>query len=303
MTNAWIQGVLTLGTMVLAWALGLWLWGSHPALVLLGLMAPVLVTFVLIAQQFIIFWYVTQNDSAERESVATHVKAWWGEANAALKVFHWWQPFHRTNIPDGLDATSIASGQRGVVLVHGFFCNRAFWQHWMRRLQAQHRPYIAVDLEPAFGTIDAYTATLERAVRQMRQATGLSPVIVGHSMGGLAIRAWLATQTTQADGQSAVQRAITLGSPHHGTWLAQFSHTTNGLEMRQESRWLNALASMEKVLPFVEFVCFYSNCDNIVFPISSAKLAGADNRLIRGLGHVDMVHDPLVMDACWELMQ
>ncbi|MGA8515146.1 MAG: alpha/beta fold hydrolase [Burkholderiaceae bacterium] len=202
-----------------------------------------------------------------------------------------------------MDAASISSGQRGVVLAHGFFCNRAFWTHWMRRLQAQQRPFIAVDLEPAFGSIDAYVATINQAVRQIKEATGQSPVVVGHSMGGLAIRAWLASALAREAGNALVHRVITLGSPHHGTWLAQFAQTRNGVQMQHNSLWLRTLQSSEKALQFVNFVCFYSNCDNIVFPVSSARLEAADNRLVHGLGHIDMIHDPAVMDACWELMQ
>ncbi len=173
----------------------------------------------------------------------------------------------------------------------------------MRRLQAQQRPFIAVDLEPAFGSIDAYVATINQAVRQIKEATGQSPVVVGHSMGGLAIRAWLASALAREAGNALVHRVITLGSPHHGTWLAQFAQTRNGVQMQHNSLWLRTLQSSEKALQFVNFVCFYSNCDNIVFPVSSARLEAADNRLVHGLGHIDMIHDPAVMDACWELMQ
>jgi triacylglycerol esterase/lipase EstA (alpha/beta hydrolase family) len=247
-----------------------------------------------------------------------HLSAFWGELVTAIKVFNWWQPFRRAAIADGLDVASLASGQRGVVLVHGFFCNRAFWTHWMRRLQAQQRPFIALDLEPPFGSIDDYCATLDRAVRQMRGLTGRAPVLVGHSMGGLAIRAWWAgmqrdppthappnpgVARDETHGPSLAHCIVTIGTPHQGTWLARYSLTANGGQMRQGSRWLTALESNEKTANSVEYICFYSNCDNIVFPVSSAKLQGADNRLIRGRGHIDMASDPALLDACWSLMQ
>ena len=50
------------------------------------------------------------------------------------------------------------------------------------------------------------------------------------------------------------------------------------------------------------FTCWYSNCDNIVFPASTAALAGADNRFVDGLAHVQMAFDPGVMQACLEEM-
>jgi hypothetical protein len=38
--------------------------------------------------------------------------------------------------------------------------------------------------------------------------------------------------------------------------------------------------------------CFYSHCDNIVFPPSTAMLDGADNRHLVGVAHVHMVNRP-----------
>jgi triacylglycerol lipase len=245
------------------------------------------------------------------------------EVIAAVQVFSVWQPFRHGSMPDTVAQAAQMPGQRGVILVHGFFCNRAFWTHWMRHLQVQPRPFIALDLEPPFGSISDYAATIDHAVRRMQDATGLPPVLVGHSMGGLALRGWLASAKAQAqqasftidtsqrqEGKSPVlagtaraHRIITIGTPHHGTWLAQHARTTNGVQMQLDSRWLKALANSEKEEDFSNFVCFYSNCDNIVFPVSSAKLAGADNRLIVGRGHVDMAHAKQVIDACWELMR
>jgi triacylglycerol esterase/lipase EstA (alpha/beta hydrolase family) len=173
----------------------------------------------------------------------------------------------------------------------------------MKRLQSERRVYIAVDLEPAFGSIDAYVSAVDRAVAQVHRATGLAPIIVGHSMGGLAARAWLATQAHKETDAIPVHRIITLGTPHHGTWLARFSHTLNGAQMKSGSEWLHNLKVNEKKLQKVQLTCFFSNCDNIVFPVSSAKLEGADNRLVLSRGHVDMAHDPEVIAACWALMQ
>lgn len=170
-------------------------------------------------------------------------------------------------------------------------------------MQFEQRVFVAVDLEPAFGSVDGYVAAIDRAVRQVQQATGMAPVIVGHSMGGLAARAWLVNNAALGAAAVAVHRAITLGAPHHGTWTAKFSLSANGAQMKAHSDWLTRLSERERKSPHVPFTCFYANCDNIVFPVSSATLEGADNRLVRSRGHIDMAHDPLVIDACWKLME
>jgi triacylglycerol lipase len=303
--------------------MAIWLWPRYPYLAWACVLAPALGSAVPIATQFIALWCLNRTDPSPRASALAHLEAYVREVVAAVRVFNIWQPFRRYSMADTAVMAAQTPGQRGVILVHGFFCNRAFWTHWMRRLQAQSRPFIALDLEPAFGSISDYAATIDHAVRRMQAATGMAPVLVGHSMGGLALRAWLASAKAQArqarlaqgsptldaapraapEGAARAHRIITIGTPHHGTWLARYSRTTNGVQMQLDSRWLSALASGEKEEDFSNFVCFYSNCDNIVFPVSNAKLAGADNRLIVGRGHVDMADAKEVIDACWELMR
>ena len=62
--------------------------------------------------------------------------------------------------------------------------------------------------------------------------------------------------------------------------------------MRQFSAWLRALESRESPEHMERITCFYSHCDNIVFPASSATLAGADNRHLEAVAHVQMVSRP-----------
>ncbi len=144
------------------------------------------------------------------------------------------------------------------------------------------------DLEPLFGSIDDYAATIEQAVQQLERCTGTPPVIVAHSMGGLALRLWWAGH----GGDARVRHAMTLGTPHHGTWLARFAMSPNARQMRQQSPWLRALQAREPAGRAQRFTCFYSHCDNIVFPPSTATLAGADNRHIPGVAHVHMADRP-----------
>ncbi len=222
--------------------------------------------------------------------MAQLLRAWWGEVWTAPAVFYWRQPFRANAVPDFLPAD--ARGRRGLLLVHGFVCNRGLWTPWLRRLRAAGVPFVAVSLEPVFGRIDAYAPTVEEAVRRLEAATGLPPVIVAHSMGGLAVRAWL----DAAQGDDRVHRVVTIGSPHHGTWLGRFGHLPNTRQMRRGSAWLQQLAAREPSERYRRFTCFYSHCDNIVFPPSTATLPGADNRHLEGWSHVHLAFHPAVFD-------
>jgi triacylglycerol esterase/lipase EstA (alpha/beta hydrolase family) len=212
-------------------------------------------------------------------------------------VFAWRQPFRWREVPDHLAAPGEPS-RRGVVFIHGFVCNRGFWTPWMKELRARGHSFVAVNLEPVFGSIDDYVPIVEQAVEAVARASGMPPVLVCHSMGGLAARAWLCAER----GESRVDHVITIGSPHQGTWLAQFSHLRNGRQMKRQGEWLRCLVQQETAGVTAKFTCWYTNCDNIVFPASTATLPGADNRLVRGVAHVELAFHPEVLRDSLDLI-
>ena len=288
-TLARLQQFITVGALAIA---ALWAWAcaraGHPgwavggALLIVGGYALVLgLEFALLRRAH------GDDDPTPRATAAQLLRAWWGEVRSAPLVFCWRQPFFSRAHPDLLPAD--AAGRRGVLLVHGFVCNRGLWNPWLQRLRQAGVPVVAVNLEPVFGSIDDYVACVEAGVQRLQQATGLAPVVVAHSMGGLALRRWWAEQG--ADDQR-VHHAITIGTPHRGTWLARFAMTPNGRQMQQASRWLQALAAREPATRAARFTCFYSHCDNIVFPPATGTLPGADNRHVVGAAHVHMADRP-----------
>lgn len=286
MKLARLQALLTVGAIAVSgvWAFIAWRVG-HPAWAPVAAIAIVGGYAGIQAVEFMFLHRLHREDPTPRAKASQLLRAWWGEVSSAPRVFCWNQPFRSQVYPDRLRPNAPSRQRRGVVLVHGFFCNRGLWNDWLRRLQALDIPVVAVNLEPVFGPIDAYAETIERAVRQLEQATGLAPVVVAHSMGGLALRHWWA----HADNGRRVHRAIAIGTPHRGTWLAHFAFSENGRQMRLASDWHRQLASREPPDRAAKFTCFYSHCDNIVFPASNATLPGADNRHLPEVAHVHMV--------------
>jgi len=273
--------------LVLAWLaialfwLGVWA-GRSPAVAVTGLCVLVFGHACFLAFEFLASYRVGAGDQAPRPGPLQCVGAWLAECLVAPRVFCWLQPFRWREIPDQL----APDPRRGVVLVHGFVCNRGFWTPWLAALRAEGRVFVAVDLEPPFGSIDNYVRIVDEAIVRVTEATGRPPVLICHSMGGLAARAWL----RDFDG-TRVHRIVTIGTPHHGTWLARFGRTANGREMRMGGEWLQKIDCERATAQQVPFTCWYSNCDNIVFPTSVATLPGADNRLRPGKGHVEMAFD------------
>lgn len=282
-----LQRLTTLGLLASAalWALQAWR-GGQPGWAMGGAALIVFGYALVLGAEFVLLHFAHGNDPAPRATPAHLLRAWWGEVCAAPMVFCWRQPFLSRRWPDHLPAT--AQGRRGLLLVHGFVCNRGLWNPWLERLHANGTPCVAVNLEPVFGSIDDYMATIETAVARLEAATGLAPVVVAHSMGGLALRRWWAESRNTA----RVHHAITIGTPHHGTWLARFALTPNGREMQLDSPWLQDLARRESNQPTARLTCFYGHCDNIVFPPSTATLEGAENRHLPGVAHVHMATRP-----------
>lgn len=269
-----------------------WLWWRNAAPIwgVAGALFILLGYAVVLALEFGVMHRVNRHDPAPRLAMPACARAWWREVRVAPQVFSWRQPFRWRRLPD--DQVPRAPGQTAAVFVHGFVCNRGLWLPWMRALEERGLPWTSVNLEPVFGSIDDYVPLIEDAVRRAQALTGCPPLLVCHSMGGLAARAWLAAAPGAAHRVCGV---VTIGTPHHGTWLAHFSHVTNGRQMQIGGEWLRTLEAREAGQPRPPFVCWYSNADNIVFPASTGMLAGADNRHLDGVPHVAMAFHPTVM--------
>lgn len=295
---AHLQKVITLALVAAASAWLLYFGSSAPGLAVAGFLAIALGYSGCLALEFVALRYINRHDPAAQPTWKELLSAWLGETRTAPQVFCWRQPFRANAMADQLAPPAALQGRRGVVFVHGFFCNRGFWTPWLKRLQGGGHAFAAINLEPVFGSIDRYASQIEEAVQRVTRVTGLPPLLVCHSMGGLAARAWL----KQMKAEARVQHVVTIGTPHHGTWLARFGHGHNSRQMQLRSGWLAWLDQDMPVNCNALFTCWYSNCDNIVFPASTATLPGADNRLVRGAAHVQLAFLPQVVNATLALL-
>ena len=253
------------------------------------------VHLLVLAAEFAMAWKVAPKDA--RPKISLLLGALSQEAVAAAATFYWRQPFKSRQIPDRMP--SDGEVRRGVVLVHGLGCNRGFWNPWMRELSDRGHPFLATDFGRAFGSIDRYADEVAAAVARLSQATGMVPVVVAHSLGGLAVRQWLSQQPAEY----RLHRVITIGTPHRGTWMARFTRSTSGRQMTIGSDWLRSLGSRERTGAHDNFTCFIAGCDNVVFPVATAGLPGAANRLIPGAAHVALAFDRVVFEETLRWLQ
>lgn len=218
---------------------------------------------------------------------------WWGETWRSFKVFNIDQPW-RADFPERPLARDPA--RPAVLLVHGYMCNRATWRHWLMHGIPSHWNVATVNLEPVFGVVEHFADVVHAAVEALRLASGAERItLVCHSMGGLAARTYL-----RHHGHHAVQRVVTIDTPHHGTVFATLGHGPNARQMRNASEFVRKLAEADEP---VEFVCFASQHDNLIVPRDNQVLAGAEAVWFEKIGHLAMTANEAVLEKVIEVVE
>ena len=218
------------------------------------------------------------------------MRLFFGELRATLWTSSWGMLRPRLHAAD-----TIAGQGLPVLLVHGYVCNRGYWTKLSRQLARAGIVHDGVDLEPIGADIEEFVPQVELAIAELCARTGSDRVIlVAHSMGGLVARAWL-----RHYGAARVARIITIGTPHHGTALANLAAGANARQMSRvdgtPSGWLAQLAASETPETRALITSIYSHHDNIVAPQASAQLPGARNIAFGGIGHVALASDARVL--------
>lgn len=177
-----------------------------------------------------------------------------------------------------------------LLLVHGYGCSRAAWWWLRHRLEAHGWVVATINLEPIYTDIEHYVGPLVQRIDTVLAETGAARLIlVGHSMGGLVIRAYL-----RRHGVGKVLRVVTLGTPYGGSELARIAFGANGRQMVPGNDWLDRLAGDGLR---VETITLVGPHDNYVMPQKNLILAGAQSLALDGLGHLAMLYSPRVADA------
>ncbi len=268
----------------LAWSAGLGI----------ALSILIVVRLAISLNNFILAWsYRSETPKEYRLNLAQSLRLFCVEFYASMWSSSWAMPFKGFANEAVEQAHSLP-----VLLIHGYGCNSGYWHRLRRPFDDAGIVYRAIDLEPVFGDIEAYVPMVKRAVEELCRDSGQSKVIVvAHSMGGLATRAYLREESC-----AHIARVITLGTPHHGTGIANFGAGMNCRQMHWRgnaktgapSIWLRKLDESEDAATRALFVSIYSHQDNIVAPQISSHLEGARNIAFRGIGHVALALHPVI---------
>ncbi len=191
-----------------------------------------------------------------------------------------------------------------VLLVPGYGGSTRSLQSLADALTAAGRDATVVPV-PGDGTGDltASAAALGTAVDAALTRTGADSVdVVGYSAGGVVARIWA------ADGGAAVaRRIVTLGSPHHGTTVADLASELAPdqcpaacQELATGSDLLRRLNAGDETPAGPTWVSVWTETDRTVTPPDSASLSGALDLPVQSVcagsevGHGQLPSDPLV---------
>jgi pimeloyl-ACP methyl ester carboxylesterase len=183
--------------------------------------------------------------------------------------------------------TPRAKQQRSVVLVHGYLANRSTLFPLAAYLRLRGvRQILAFNYDSRAGVERGALALREFLRRRVR---GGRIDLVGHSLGGLVARVYV----QQLGGSRRVDRCITLGTPHRGTYNAYWLWSRVGGELRPDSPLLARLRASAASCARVRFRSVVAGSDNLVIPRVFA--AHEEEIVIEDLGHVSMLFSPSVL--------
>ena len=291
---AWILRAITLAQLLLSIAIARWLLASAQAS-WLAIAALAVALMLLLHLTIIVGEFALSRFSASKapptQTISTlgWLRAIGGEFTSSWTSFAIRIPLFG-NQPL---ASAPAATRTPIVFIHGYFCNRAVWRPLAAHLARAGHAIGSVNLEPAFGSIDDYPALIDQQIRALQANHASHKVIlICHSMGGLAARAYL-----RRYGNEAIDRVITLGTPHQGTALALHGHGKNVREMRRDSAWRRELEGSESRATGALFTTILSHHDNMVSPQAGQTIPGAQTIEFAGLGHVRLLLDRKVWSA------
>ena len=174
---------------------------------------------------------------------------------------------------------AVAQDEPGpVLLVSGYGGSTAALEPMRASLQSAGRDVVVV---PAVG---GGTGDLRAQARALRSAAAAamerfhasSVDVVGYSAGGVVARSWV----RDLGGGSVARRVVSVGSPQHGTSVAELAAGVAGCPMACEqlepdSAFMRELDAGDETPAGPVFVSVWSTTDRTVVPPSSARLAGA----------------------------
>jgi len=185
----------------------------------------------------------------------------------------------------GSSPAKLTTGERPVILCHGYMHNRsAFFLLHHRLRKAGWHNVVSPNFRPASASIPDFASQLADTVAVALVRSGCDDVdLVGHSMGGLVARYFI----QNLGGASCVRMAVTMGSPHRGSKMAALGLFGTAEQFRSDSSLITGLDAANTP---ANMTAIWSDFDNMVLPPENARLPEpCRNIMVRSVGHIALL--------------
>ena len=194
------------------------------------------------------------------------------------------------------EARAQAGARDPILFVHGWRGGAEQWRPMMERFVDDgwsRARLFAWTLDPRDSNAAA-AARVAARVDQILAATGARRVdIVTHSMGALSTRYYL--RNLESGGK--VDAWVSLGGPNHGIHVADLCISADCRDMRRGSPFLAALNRGDETPGEARYATWRSPCDEIIDPVDTVVLDGADNHLTGCVSHLGLLRDASIYGA------
>jgi triacylglycerol lipase len=174
-----------------------------------------------------------------------------------------------------------------IIFVNGFQGSTAIWTTMIDRLKVDgwtDAPLVAWTYDSNQSNVTT-AQRLQTTVDSLLAATGAKKVdIIAHSMGGLLARYF----SKNLAGSEKIDGFVFLGTPNHGTTLADLCPIQSCIEMRPGSAFLAALNAGDETPGTARYATWWTPCDQLTTPPESVVLAGATNTQAACMSHSDL---------------
>jgi predicted alpha/beta hydrolase family esterase len=179
-----------------------------------------------------------------------------------------------------------------VILVHGLYHNDTAWALFAPRLRKTGLGDLHVLNYNSYSA--RYEEIVERVEAKVREVlesrpAGTKAALVGHSLGGLAVRGWL------SQGRSADRAlcAVSLGAPHQGSKVAALGIGSLARSLAYQGELIREIERREKPPP-CPALSVYTPMDNMVAPGDALRIEaqGWQELRIGPVSHVAMLYSP-----------
>ena len=173
-----------------------------------------------------------------------------------------------------------------LILVHGIHDSPGVWLYLTHRLEKKGRRVTIFGYNSLFSSPESILARFDDHVHMVEAAfPGKKPVFVGHSLGGLFVRKWLAREGNA----ERIGGLITLGTPHRGSKVAAVFSFGLGKHIAPRSAFIHEIIATEGQVLNFPCVSLVSPADEAVQPASSlVPPAGWKMRLTPAVSHFGM---------------